>query len=137
MRDVNRVILMGRLGANPEFRSTDGGYHFARLSLATENMKGETIWHRVVVWGKQAEVCTKYLVKGSTIYLEGRIDQYKVGEGVEAKTRYDVVAERVTFLGSRPRMTLEEDQEAATVQDSVLLPVSSNAQSFAEIEQTG
>jgi hypothetical protein len=77
---INKVILIGNLGADPELRYTTGGSAVADLRLATSRKwtakdgaaKEETEWHRVVVWGKQAETCKEYLSKGRQIYVEGR-----------------------------------------------------------------
>lgn len=105
---VNKVILIGRLGADPEIKTVTGGQSVARLSVATsENWTGRdgqkqerTEWHRVVVWGKLAELCGKYLTKGRQVYLEGRI-QTRSWEDQQGQKRYstEVVANTVQFLG--------------------------------------
>ena len=105
---VNKVILIGNLGADPELRYTSGGSAVADLRLATSrkyttkdgNSKEDTQWHRIVVWGKQAEHCKEYLSKGRQVYVEGRL-QTRQWEDRDGNKRYttEVVAERVQFLG--------------------------------------
>lgn len=82
---VNKVILIGNLGADPELRYTTSGTAVATLSLATSrrwkdrdgNMQDETEWHRVIVWAQSAEFCGNYLSKGSKVYVEGRLQTRK------------------------------------------------------------
>jgi single-strand DNA-binding protein len=107
---LNRVMLIGNLGKDPEVRFTGTGRAVARFPLATsevwndaEGQKQErTEWHNVVVWGKQAETCGQYLSKGRQVFLEGSIRsrQYDDKDG---NKRYitEVIAQRVQFLGSR------------------------------------
>jgi len=81
MAGVNKVILLGNLGRDPELRYTQGGQAVANFTLATSenwnDKNGERVerteWHRVVVWGRVAELCSQYLSKGRSVYLEGRI----------------------------------------------------------------
>jgi len=98
-RSLNKVMLIGNLGADPEVRSTSGGTRVATLSVATSrswtNQSGErqekTEWHRVVLWNskfrKLADTAEKYLKKGDRVYVEGRIE-YRTWEDREGKTRY-------------------------------------------------
>ena len=105
---VNKVILVGNLGKDPQTRSTPNGQEVATLTVATsEKFKGKdgelqerTEWHTVVVWGKQAESCGKYLTKGRQVYVEGRLATRKWTDK-EGAERYstEVVAESVKFLG--------------------------------------
>lgn len=82
---INKVILVGRLGADPEMRYTTSGTAVATLSVATNrkwkdkdgNQQEETEWHRVVVWAQSAEFCGNYLSKGSMVYVEGRLQTRK------------------------------------------------------------
>ncbi len=107
---VNKVILVGRLGKDPETRYTGGGQAVCNFSLATDetfkDRSGErqkrTEWHRIVVWGKQAEIAQQYLKKGSQIYLEGRIQsgEWTDKEG-QKHTKYEIVATNFRMLGSR------------------------------------
>jgi len=105
---VNKVILVGRLGADPEIRYTPGGQPVATLRLATNEWSGtgeqkeeRTEWHRIVVWGKLAERCGEYLKKGRQVYIEGRL-RTRAWEDREHNKRYttEIVAGTVQFLGS-------------------------------------
>ena len=107
---VNRVILVGNLGKDPEVRYTSGGQAVASLRIATSRSwtdkqsgqrKEETEWHEVEVWGKQAEQCGEYLSKGRQVYVEGRLKTDKWQDKQSGQDRYKVkiVAENVRFLG--------------------------------------
>ncbi len=108
MAGVNKVILVGNLGADPEVRYTAGGTAVCKFSLATnrkftgkDGQKQEkTEWHRIVTWAKLAEICGQYLAKGKEVYIEGRIEygSYEK-DGVKHYTT-DIVAENMTMLGS-------------------------------------
>jgi single-strand DNA-binding protein len=110
MASVNKVILIGNLGADPELRYTSGGKAVAELRIATSRKykskdggtQEDTQWHRVVVWEKTAENCKEYLAKGRQIYVEGRL-QTRQWEDKDGNKRYttEVVAEQVLFLGSK------------------------------------
>lgn len=114
MSGINKVILIGRLGADPEVKTVTGGNNVARLSVATsenwtdrEGQRQErTEWHRVVVWGKLAELCGKYLVKGRQVYVEGRL-QTRSWEDQQGQKKYstEIVANTVQFLGSQNAQT--------------------------------
>jgi len=105
---VNKVILIGNLGKDPEVRFTAGGKAVARFSVATseqwsdnEGQRQErTEWHNIVVWGKQAESCGQYLQKGRQVYIEGRI-QNRSYDDKEGNKKYitEINAQRVQFLG--------------------------------------
>jgi single-strand DNA-binding protein len=106
---VNKAILVGHLGADPELRNTASGTAVCEFRVATsESWKDKngqrqerTEWHRVVVWGKTAEICSKYLAKGRQVYIEGRI-QTRSWEDKEGQKRYttEIVANEVQFLSS-------------------------------------
>lgn len=108
MSGVNKVILIGNLGKDPEVRSIEGGAKVASFSLATnEVFKGkdgnkveQTEWHNIVVWRGLAELAEKYLKKGSQIYLEGRI-KTRSWDDKEGNKRYitEIVGDTMTFLG--------------------------------------
>jgi single-strand DNA-binding protein len=108
MGSVNKVILIGNLGADPELKHTATDRAVCNLSLATnETFKDKagqrqerTEWHRVTVWGELAETCAKYLAKGRSVFVEGRLQTRSWEE--EGKKRYstEIVADRVVFLGS-------------------------------------
>jgi single-strand DNA-binding protein len=110
MSGVNKVILLGNLGANPEMRFTQGGQAVANLRLATterwtdkSGQKQEaTEWHRVVVWGKQAEIVGQYLTKGRQIFVEGSI-RTRQWQDKEGQKRYstEIVARNIQMLGGR------------------------------------
>lgn len=109
-RGVNKVILVGNLGGDPEVRYTQGGMAICRISLATTsvrkdrdgNQQERTEWHRVVFFGKLGEIAGEYLRKGSQVYVEGslRYDKYTGQDGVEKYTT-DIVADDMQMLGSR------------------------------------
>jgi len=105
---VNKVILIGNLGADPDMRYTPSGQGVCELRIATSESWNDkngqrqerTEWHRVVVWGKRAEVCSKYLSKGRQVYIEGRI-QTRSYDDKEGQKRYitEVIAQEVVFIG--------------------------------------
>ncbi len=108
MASVNKVILIGNLGRDPELRYTQSGQAVANFTIATSdkftdkegNPQERTEWHRIVVWGKQAENCAQYLSKGRSAYIEGSL-QTRDWEDKEGIKRYttEVRAQRVQFLG--------------------------------------
>src|SRR5881392_2033426 len=105
---VNKVLLIGRLGSDPEIRYTPSGAAVANFSVATNEVWNDkqgqkqerTEWHRVVVWGKLAELCNQYLQKGREAYLEGRL-QTRQWQDKDGNTKYttEVHAQTVQFLG--------------------------------------
>jgi len=107
---LNKVMLIGNLGADPELKYTSGGQSVLKMRLATSEkwkdkdgqMQERTEWHSVVLWGKRAEALAKFLVKGKTIYVEGRIQtrQYEDKDGVK-KYATDINANEVLLLGGR------------------------------------
>jgi len=107
---VNKVILVGRLGRDPETRYTGGGQAVANFSVATDesykDKNGErqkrTEWHRITAWGKLAEICQQYLKKGTMVYIEGRIQsrEWQDKEG-QKRTSFDIVANTMKMLSSR------------------------------------
>lgn len=123
MSGVNKVIVLGRLGADPEIKNISSNQTVARLSLATsenwtdrEGQKQErTEWHRIVVWGKLAELCGKYLTKGRQIYVEGRL-QTRSWEDQQGQKRYttEIVANTVQFLGGANETSRDNSQASAS-----------------------
>ncbi len=109
---VNKVILVGHLGADPDMRYTPSGQGVCELRLATSESWNDkngqrqerTEWHRIVVWGKRAEVCSKYLSKGRQVYVEGRI-QTRTYDDKDGNKKYmtEIIANDVQFLGSGNR----------------------------------
>lgn len=108
---VNKVILVGNLGRDPELRSTQSGQAVANFSLATSrrwrdrdgNLQEQTEWHNVVCWGRQAEVAGQYLTKGKQIYVEGRLQtrSWEDRQSGEKRYRTEVVCDNFQMLGSR------------------------------------
>jgi single-strand DNA-binding protein len=108
---VNKVILVGNLGRDPEVRSTPSGQPNAKFTLATNRRwrdkngqrQEQTEWHNIVVWGKQAEIAGQYLTKGKQIYLEGRIQtsSWEDKQTGEKKYRTEIVCDNFQMLGQR------------------------------------
>lgn len=101
---VNKVILVGRLGKDPELRTTASGKQNCRFSLATDSGYGDnkrTDWHNIVAWEKTAEVCARYLRKGSLVYVEGRLRHDKYEKDGQMRYTTDVVVHSVQFLSTR------------------------------------
>jgi len=107
---LNKVMIIGRLGADPELRHTQSNQPVTSMRIATSEVYNDksgtqqqsTEWHNVVAWGKSAEVAAKYLSKGRQVYIEGRLKTRK-WQDKEGRDRYttEIVAQRVLFLGSR------------------------------------
>ena len=126
MAGVNKAILVGNLGKDPELKYLDNGVAVANFSLATtesyKNKQGERVnqteWHNIVLWRGLAEVAEKYLKKGSSIYIEGRIKTRK-WEDKEGVTKYttEILGDNMTMLGGKP-MPEGKSEEASEPQDS-------------------
>ncbi|PII20892.1 single-stranded DNA-binding protein [Stenotrophomonas sp. LMG 10879] len=109
-RGINKVILVGNLGNDPDVKYTQSGMAITRISLATTsvrkdkdgNQQERTEWHRVVFFGKLGEIAGEYLRKGSSVYVEGslRYDKYTGQDGVE-KYSTDIIADEMQMLGGR------------------------------------
>ena len=108
MGSVNKVMLLGNLGQDPEVRSTQSGQQVASISIATseswmkDGKKEErTEWHRVVVWGKLAEIAGKYLKKGRRVFVEGKL-QTRSWDDANGQKRYstEVIASEIVFVDS-------------------------------------
>ena len=107
---VNKVILVGRLGRDPEVKYTAGGQPVARFSLATDesfkNRAGErerrTEWHNIVAWRRLAEICGEYLTKGKLVYIEGRLEtrQWEDREG-NKRTTTEIIAREMQMLSAK------------------------------------
>ncbi len=108
---VNKVILVGNLGRDPELRSTPSGQPVASFSLATTRRwrdkagqrQEQTEWHNIVVWGKQAEIAGQYLTKGKQIFLEGRLQtrSWDDKQSGEKKYRTEIVCDNFQMLGTK------------------------------------
>jgi single-strand DNA-binding protein len=107
MGSVNKVILVGNLGADPELKHTPSNRALCNLRIATTEVfkdksgqrQEKTEWHRITVWGDQAENCSKYLSKGRSVYIEGRLQTRSYDKDGQKHYATDVVADRVVFLG--------------------------------------
>ena len=125
MASVNKVILIGNLGRDPDLRYTTNGTAVANFTMATSDRwtdpsgekKERTEWHRVVVWGKQAEICGEYLRKGKQVYVEGSL-QTREWTDREGQKRYttEVRAQRFQMLGradDRPQVPAAGTEQVA------------------------
>lgn len=114
---VNKVILIGNLGRDPEVRSTPSGQTVASFSLATSrrwrdrdgNRQEQTEWHNIVCWGRSAEIAGQYLTKGKQIYVEGRLQtrSWEDKQSGEKKYRTEVICESFQMLGQRSDQSSE------------------------------
>jgi len=128
---VNKVILIGNLGRDPEIQRLENGVKKASFSLATtevyRNKEGEktqhTEWHNIVLWRGLAEVAENYLKKGNTIYLEGRIRR-REWEDKEGQKRFttDIMGDSMTMLGSPRREGVTEEPVSETAKDENGIP---------------
>ena len=115
-RSNNRVTLLGRVGADPELRSTKSGTAVVQLRLATDsyskNGPAETDWHSVVVWGKTAEAVASYVAKGDRAHVTGRLQQHSwQTESRERRSKVEVHANEVIFLDSRSDRNDRDNRE--------------------------
>ena len=123
MAGVNKVILLGNLGKDPEVRRLDDGRGVANFSLATsetyKNKSGEKVtnteWHNIVLWSPLADIAENYLKKGSQVYIEGKISNrsYEDKDGVK-KYISEVVGREITLLGRAPSLDSMNTQESTT-----------------------
>lgn len=113
MSGVNKVILIGRLGADPDMRNTQSGQTVCTLSLATSESwvkdgkkEEKTEWHRVILWSRQAEVAAKYLKKGRMVYIEGKL-QTRSWDDKQGQKRYttEIVATNMQFIEGQGQNT--------------------------------
>ena len=132
MTGVNKVILLGRLGRDPEVRYTPSGTAVANFSIATSeqwnNKDGEkqerTEWHKIVAWKRLGEICGEYLHKGSQVYIEGKI-QTKSWEDRDGNKRYttEVIAQNMQMLGSADKGgRAQTTDERFPVEEPVTVP---------------
>ncbi|MGE0171772.1 MAG: single-stranded DNA-binding protein [Oligoflexales bacterium] len=122
MASVNRVIILGNLGQDPEVRYTPSGAAVCTLSVATTDSRVDksgqkqesTEWHRVVVWNKQAENCAKYLKKGRSVYVEGRLQTRSWDDKTSGQKRYstEIIAQTVQFIGGGSRSESQDSSYA-------------------------
>mgnify|MGYP001498337251 FL=1 len=126
MAGVNKVILVGNLGKDPEVRYLDSGVAVANFSLATtenyKNKQGEKVsqteWHNIVLWRGLAEVAEKWLKKGSSVYIEGKIRTNK-WEDKEGNTRYntEILGDNMTMLGNRINADVSDKNDIKTASE--------------------
>tara|TARA_Y100001937_G_C7097776_1_gene320971 strand:- start:1140 stop:1490 length:351 start_codon:yes stop_codon:yes gene_type:complete len=112
MSSVNKVVLIGNLGRDPEIRQTSAGRTLARFSLATSerwtdregNRQERTEWHNVKAWGSLGEQCERFLRAGRKVYVEGRLESREMTDQQTGQDRrfWDIVAEEVIFLDRDP-----------------------------------
>lgn len=118
MASVNKVILIGNLGKDPDFRVTPGGQPVANFSIATTEKwsdkagekKEKTEWHNIVLWGRLAEIANQYLRKGGSVYIEGRL-QTRSWDDKDGNKRYttEIVGNSLQMLGGRREASSSED----------------------------
>ncbi len=123
MAGVNKVILIGNLGKDPEVRYLDSGVAVANFSLATtenyKNKEGERVsqteWHNIVLWRGLAEVAEKWLKKGSSVYIEGKI-RHRKWEDKEGNTRYttEILGDNMTMLGKKDDNSSDAPESTVT-----------------------
>lgn len=120
MASLNKIILIGNVGSDPEMRYTPNGKAVTSFTMATNRRytttsgetKEETDWFRISAWGKQAEQCNQFLTKGRQVYVEGRLHARNwEGQDGQMRTSLEVTADRVLFLGKRTPTALSEEGE--------------------------
>lgn len=131
MRGVNKVILIGNLGRDPELRYLPSGQAVVKFSLATGakwkdkngQLQERTDWHNIVAFGRQGEICNEYLKKGSPVYVEGRI-QTRSWEDKDGNKKYmtEIVAQSINLLGRKgePEEEVPEEVEETKTEDEDL-----------------
>ena len=130
---INKVILLGNVGADPEVRALDGGKKVARIRVATTerytdqqgNKQEHTEWHSVTLWGGLADVVDKYVHKGSQVYIEGKIRTREYEAKGEKRYATEIIANDMKLLG-RPKDANEAPQAAAPAPQAPVPPDSDN-----------
>ena len=131
---VNKVILVGYAGKDPEITHLDNNLVRARFSLATterwtkDGNKSEiTEWHNIVMWRNLAEIAEKYIRKGSLLYIEGKIRSrsYDDREGIKRYV-YEIVADEMSFIGSRPAEAASSAASTPPIETTKLEPATGN-----------
>ena len=133
---INKVIIVGNLGQDPEIKYTAGGAAVTTLSIATSDSwkdkdsgmdQERTEWHRVVLWRRLAEVAGEYLKKGSKVYIEGQLQTRKWEQ--EGQTRYttEIIARDMQFLDSRGSSSNESTQKSSEMNDQTAADVPDSA----------
>lgn len=148
MASVNKVILVGNLGRDPETRYSPDGVAMTNISLATTSQwkdkntgekREETEWHRVAFFGRLAEIASEYLRKGSQIYVEGRLRTRKWQDKETGQDRYstEIVADTMQMLGSRQSAAASADEEPQVVRAGARPPASAASKSPAKEPAAG
>ena len=128
MASLNRVMLIGNVGSDPEMRFTPNGNPVTSFRVATNRVyttsegerKQETEWFTVVAWRKQAESCNQYLTKGQRVYVEGSLRSRSwEGQDGQRKWRVEVIANRVLFLDKQATAVLPSDETPTELTDEV------------------
>lgn len=123
MSGVNKAIILGRLGRDPELRTTQSGQSVCNFSVATSekwkdkstgDTQERTEWHNVVAWGKLAEICAEYLQKGREVYIEGKLQTSKYEKDGIERYKTEIVAQTVQFIGGQGSDTTKA-QSAANI----------------------
>jgi single-strand DNA-binding protein len=127
---INKVMLLGNLGKDPEQRVTQGGMTIVRFSLATGERKKDqsgnwvdhTEWHNIVVFGRTAENCQRFLKKGKQVFVEGRIRTSKWQDKTDGRDRYttEILADNVQFVGAKGGESPDMDYSPSPANDNVL-----------------
>jgi len=127
MASINKAILIGNLGSDPELRYTSNGTAVASFNIATterfKDKSGEqqerTEWHSIVCWGRMGELANEYLRKGRSVYIEGRIQtrNYEDKDGIK-RYKTEIVAQQMQFLGGRG----QEEQRTGSSGDTSSVP---------------
>ena len=120
MASVNKVILVGNLGRDPELRSTNNGLQIAKFSLATtekRNDQEQTEWHNVVAFGRQAETAGQYLKKGSKVYIEGSLHTSNYEKDGEKRYRTEITCRNFQFLDSTPQEPRQQSLKPDEVEE--------------------
>ncbi len=140
MAGVNKVIILGNLGADPELRSSPSGVTSCRLSIATSmnwtdkgsgEKKEKTEWHRVVFFGRSAEVIDQYLKKGQQLYIEGRLQTSKYEKDGIERFSTDIIGESFNFISGSGSSNQGNNQFSDEMnQDKNNIPQSSNSDDF-------
>lgn len=126
---INKVILLGNVGADPEFRALDGGKKVARIRVATTERytdqqgkkQEQTEWHNVTLWGGLADVVDKYVHKGSQVYIEGKIRTREYDHNGEKRYATEIMANDMKLLG-RPKDANEAPQAVAPAPQAPTTP---------------
>lgn len=130
MTSLNKVFICGRLGADPDIRYASNGEPVAKLRIATgEKYRGKdgqeresTQWHRVVVFGKQAEFCGNFLKRGGLVLIEGSIEYQEYEKDGQKRTSTEIKAFRVQSMGSKAAASASDPQTDTAQPDSETLP---------------